>query len=136
MTLNTSRRHTIATAGPDKYLVSLSVTTTAAEAVAAANATDAIINGFRIGVPGAAPAPRLPAAAGRRDGRPALARRRGGVASYGGRMLFAAVRYACAPPPPPPPRRLDVVTARASGRHRSGRFSARSHRPSSPPRRC
>ncbi|EUA43553.1 putative lipoLpqN family protein [Mycobacterium xenopi 3993] len=27
MTLNTSRRHVIATSGPDKYLVSLAVTT-------------------------------------------------------------------------------------------------------------
>jgi hypothetical protein len=56
MTLNTSRRHTIATAGNDKYLVSLSVTTTAGQAVPTANATDAITNGFRISVPGAAPA--------------------------------------------------------------------------------
>lgn len=56
MSLNTSRRHTIATAGHDRYLVSLSITTTVAEAVATANATDAITNGFKIGVPGA-PAP-------------------------------------------------------------------------------
>ena len=34
MTLNTSRRHVIATSGPDKYLVSLSVTTAASQAVA------------------------------------------------------------------------------------------------------
>jgi hypothetical protein len=54
MTLNTSRRHTISVAGGDKYLVTLSVTTTAAEAVPAANATDAITNGFKIGIPGAA----------------------------------------------------------------------------------
>ncbi len=56
MSLNTARRHTIATAGPDKYLVSLSVTTTVQEAVAAAGATDAIANGFKISVPGATPA--------------------------------------------------------------------------------
>jgi hypothetical protein len=55
MTLNTSRRHTIAAAGNDKYLVSLSVTTTAQEAVATAAATDAITNGFKISVPGATP---------------------------------------------------------------------------------
>ncbi|MDX1882657.1 LpqN/LpqT family lipoprotein [Mycolicibacterium sp. 120270] len=64
MSLNTSRRHTIATAGQDKYLVSLSVTTTVGEAVAAAPATDAITNGFRISVPGgpaAAPAAAAPA---------------------------------------------------------------------------
>ena len=53
MTLNTSRRHVIATVGPDKYLVSLSVTTSAQEAVAAADATDAIVNGFRVSAPGA-----------------------------------------------------------------------------------
>jgi hypothetical protein len=65
MTLNTSRRHTIATAGPDKYLVSLSVTTTAAEAVPTANATDAITNGFKISAVGApaSAAARAPALA-------------------------------------------------------------------------
>ena len=58
MTLNTSRRHVIATSGHDKYLVSLSVTTDRAVAVGDAPATDAIINGFRVAVPGApAPAP-------------------------------------------------------------------------------
>lgn len=64
MTLNTSRRHTIATAGADKYLVSLSVTTTEAEAVATADATEAITNGFKISAPGAptsaAPPPTAP----------------------------------------------------------------------------
>jgi probable lipoprotein LpqN len=63
MLLNTSRRHVIATAGADKYLVSLSVTTAANQAVAAAPATDAIVNGFRVAVPGAAPAVPAPAAA-------------------------------------------------------------------------
>jgi hypothetical protein len=58
MTLNTSRRHVIAIAGPDKYLVSLSVTTSVDQVVAAADATDAIIKGFRVSLPGAAtPAP-------------------------------------------------------------------------------
>jgi len=60
MMLNTSRRHVIATTGRDKYLVSLSVTTDRAQAVADAPATDAIVNGFRVAVPGApvhAPAP-------------------------------------------------------------------------------
>jgi hypothetical protein len=61
MSLNTSRRHTIAGAGHDKYLVSLSVTTTVGEAVATANATEAITNGFRISAPGA-PAPAAPLA--------------------------------------------------------------------------
>lgn len=53
MMLNTSRRHMIATSGRDKYLVSLSVTTDRAQAVADAPATDAIVNGFRVAVPGA-----------------------------------------------------------------------------------
>lgn len=55
MTLNTSRRHVIAAAGPDQYLVSLAVTTGVTQAVADGPATDAIINGFRVSVPGAAP---------------------------------------------------------------------------------
>lgn len=63
LTLNTSRRHVIATAGPDRYLVSLSVTTSIDQVVAAADATDAIVNGFRVGVPGAPPAPGQPAPA-------------------------------------------------------------------------
>ncbi|GAT08901.1 LpqN/LpqT family lipoprotein [Mycolicibacterium novocastrense] len=66
MTLNTSRRHVIATAGPDKYLVSLSVTTSVDQVVPAAEATDAIVNGFRVTVPGAPAAapPAAPAAPG------------------------------------------------------------------------
>jgi hypothetical protein len=78
MLLNTSRRHVIAAVGPDKYLVSMSVTTAANQAVAAADATDAIVNGFRVAdpaavvpapqpaaapaLPGAPPAPALPGA--------------------------------------------------------------------------
>jgi Probable lipoprotein LpqN len=61
MALNTSRRHVIATSGHDKYLVSLSVTTDRAVAVSDAPATDAIVNGFRVTVPGA-PAPAAVAA--------------------------------------------------------------------------
>jgi hypothetical protein len=63
MMLNTSKRHVIATAGPDKYLVSLSVTTAANQAVAAAGATDAIVNGFRVADPAAVVAPAAPLAA-------------------------------------------------------------------------
>jgi Probable lipoprotein LpqN len=55
--LNTSRRHTIATSGPDKYLVSLSVTTSVNQVVAAAPATNAIVNGFRVTTPAPAPPP-------------------------------------------------------------------------------
>jgi Probable lipoprotein LpqN len=62
MTLNTSRRHVIVTSGPDKYLVSLAVSTDAATAVGEAPATDAIINGFRVGPPGSNPPPPAPQA--------------------------------------------------------------------------
>jgi probable lipoprotein LpqN len=67
MTVNTSRRHVIVTSGPDKYLVSLAVTTDASQAVAEAPSTDGIVNGFRAGPPGSAasapaPAPPAPAA--------------------------------------------------------------------------
>lgn len=64
MTLNTSRRHVIVTSGPDKYLVSLAVTTEAGGGVGEAQATDGIVNGFRAGPPGSnQPAPPPPAAA-------------------------------------------------------------------------
>ena len=87
MTLNTSRRHVIATSGSDKYLVSLSVTTALSQAVTDGPATDAIINGFRVAVPGApaplpaqapsaapvgVPAPTPPAAPARAPGQAAL----------------------------------------------------------------
>lgn len=64
MTLNTSRRHVIATVGPERYLVTLSVTTSVDQVVAVGSATDAIVNGFRVSVPGAPaePAPAAPAA--------------------------------------------------------------------------
>lgn len=62
MTLNTSRRHVIATAGPDNYLVSLAVTTSLDQVVPAADATDAIVRGFRVSVPAPA-APPAPAPA-------------------------------------------------------------------------
>jgi hypothetical protein len=59
MTLNTSRRNLIATAGPDKYLVSLAVTTSVDQVVASADATDAIVNGFKVSLPGPpTPAPQ------------------------------------------------------------------------------
>jgi hypothetical protein len=65
MTLNTSHRNVIVTSGPDKYLVSLAVTTEAGGGVGEAQATDGIINGFRAGAPGsraAAAPPPAPAA--------------------------------------------------------------------------
>jgi hypothetical protein len=62
MTLNTSKRNVIVTSGPDKYLVSLAVTTEAGAGVGEAQATDGIINGFRAGPPGSnkPPAPAAP----------------------------------------------------------------------------
>ena len=59
MTLNTSRRNTIAINGPDKYLVSLAVTTSVDQVVAAAGATDTIVRGFKVSFPTAA-APAAP----------------------------------------------------------------------------
>jgi hypothetical protein len=73
MTLNTSRRHIIATAGPDKYLVSLAVTTSVDQVVAAADATDAIVNGFKVSLPGPpTPTPAAPAPPGVAPGLPQL----------------------------------------------------------------
>ncbi len=63
MALNTSRRHVIATSGADRYLVSLSVTTAVNQAVATADATDAIVNGFRVTDPAAVPTTPAPVAA-------------------------------------------------------------------------
>jgi hypothetical protein len=61
LTLNTSRRNIIVTAGPDKYLVSLAVTTSVDQVVASADATDAIVTGFQVSLPGSpTPAPQAP----------------------------------------------------------------------------
>ena len=60
VTLNTSRRHVIATTGPDRYLVSLTVTTSVTQAVPTAGATDAIVSGFRVAAPAAPDAPSAP----------------------------------------------------------------------------
>ena len=62
MTLNASRRHVIAQAGATRYLVTLTVTTSAQVSLAARSATNAILGGFRVGVP-RAPSPAAPAAA-------------------------------------------------------------------------
>ncbi|MUL82940.1 MULTISPECIES: LpqN/LpqT family lipoprotein [unclassified Mycolicibacterium] len=65
--LNTSRRHILATAGPDHYLVSLSVNSSAANqgVSAAADAADAIVSGFKVSAPAPAapPPPATPAPA-------------------------------------------------------------------------
>ncbi|WP_166910205.1 LpqN/LpqT family lipoprotein [Mycobacterium sp. DL440] len=76
--LNTSRRHILATAGPDHYLVSLSVNSSAANqgVSAAADAADAIVSGFKVSAPAAAapppPATPAPAAAAPQPGLPQL----------------------------------------------------------------
>ncbi|MGK2882739.1 MAG: LpqN/LpqT family lipoprotein [Mycobacterium sp.] len=57
VTLNASRRHVIAQSGTDRYLLTLTVTTTTGQAVAAAGATDGILNGFQVTDPAAPPAP-------------------------------------------------------------------------------
>ncbi|OFJ51153.1 LpqN/LpqT family lipoprotein [Mycolicibacterium grossiae] len=64
MTLNTSRRNVIAQSGPDRYLVTLSVTTSATVTVAAGNATDGIVNGFRVTSPAPPATPAPPAIPG------------------------------------------------------------------------
>ncbi|MEZ0364909.1 LpqN/LpqT family lipoprotein [Mycobacterium sp. pUA109] len=72
MTLNTSQRYVIATSGSDRYLVSLAVTTAATRAIAAAPATDAIINGFRVAAPTTAHAPAPPPGPAGVPGAPAV----------------------------------------------------------------
>ena len=62
MTLNTSRRQLIAQSGPDRFLVTLSVTTAANQVVATAGATDGILNGFRVTSPASTPVPSAAAA--------------------------------------------------------------------------
>ncbi len=100
MTVNTSRRHVIVTSGPDKYLVSLAVTTDASQAVAEAPSTDGIVNGFRAGPPGSTRTGSSP--------RPARARGSTGVvappqapAVPGRRSVSCPLRQ----PDPPTPRR-------------------------------
>jgi len=64
MTLNTSRRQVIAQSGSDRFLVTLTITTAANQAVATAAATDGITKGFKVAAPDATPAvaPVAPAA--------------------------------------------------------------------------
>ena len=64
MTLNTSRRQVIAQSGSDRFLVTLTVTTAANQAVATAAATEGITKGFNVAAPDATPAvaPVAPAA--------------------------------------------------------------------------
>jgi hypothetical protein len=66
LTLNTSRRHVIVRSGADTYLVSLSVTTAANQVVASSDATDAIVNGFRVSSPSVSPTALVSGATGGR----------------------------------------------------------------------
>ncbi|WP_319452903.1 MULTISPECIES: LpqN/LpqT family lipoprotein [unclassified Mycobacterium] len=61
LTLNSSRRHVIASSGPDRFLVTLTVTTSAQVSVAAGDATDAILRGYKVTSPDAPPAAPLAA---------------------------------------------------------------------------
>jgi len=73
LTLNTSRRQVIAASGPEKYLVSLAVTTSVDQVVPAAGATEAIVNGFRVSAPAPAAAPAGPTPAATPASLPAAA---------------------------------------------------------------
>lgn len=98
MTLNTSRRHLIATSGTDRYLVSLSVTTAESQSVAAADAVDAIVNGFRVAAPTAAPAiPATPAPAALVPAAPAPAPGAAVPVSMAGTSPVTALAPALAP---------------------------------------
>jgi hypothetical protein len=117
LTLNTSRRYVIANSGTDRYLLSLSVTTAANQAVATATATDGILNGFRVtdpaAVPPAAPAPAAPAPAAPAPAAPAPA------APAPAAPAPAAAAPAPAPGIPPvsvavPPPAVDPATAVAA----------------------
>lgn len=57
LSLNASRRHVIAQTGTDRYLLTLTVTTTVGQAVSASGATEAIVNGFKVADPAAPAAP-------------------------------------------------------------------------------
>ena len=103
MTLNTSRRHVIATSGSDKYLVSLSVTTALSQAVSDGPATEAIINGFRVAAPGLRPrCPPSPQCGTGRDSRPGT---RGGP----GRAPGQAALSSQTSPQQPVPNLLTLV---------------------------
>ena len=102
MTLNTARRHVIATSGSDRYLVTLTVTTAANQVVATATATDGIINGFRVTVPSATPA-AAPAAA------PAPAPAAAPVAAPAPAPAAAAAAPVAAPAPAAAPAAVPAV---------------------------
>lgn len=67
LTLRTVQRHVIATAGVDRYLVSLTVTTEAGRSIRTSPAVNAVVGGFRVATPTAAPGTPTPANTGLPD---------------------------------------------------------------------
>lgn len=100
MVLNTSRRYVIATSGADRYLLSLSVTTAANQAVATAPATDGVLNGFRVTDPAAKP-PAAPAPAPAAPPAPAAAPAPEAPAPAASPAAPGAPPVSVAAPPPP-----------------------------------
>ncbi|MCH9729271.1 MAG: LpqN/LpqT family lipoprotein [Actinomycetia bacterium] len=114
LTLNTSRRHVIATSGPEKYLVSLAVTTSVDQVVPAAGATEAIVNGFKVSPPTAAPA-SVPAPATTPASVPAPAATPASVpAATTPASVPVATAPASVPAPAATPASVPVATAPAS----------------------
>ncbi len=114
MTLNTSRRNVIAESGSDRYLVTLTVTTAANQAVATASATDGIVNGFRVTAPSATPTPAAAPAPARASAR----QLRVWPGSYCG---LHGYRGSAEPIAGSSDRRLRIVDAGTSWRHRRER---------------
>jgi hypothetical protein len=108
MTLNTSRRHLIAESGSDRYLVTLTVTTAANQAVATAAATDGIVNGFRVTSPSATPAAAAPAVAA-----PAAAAPVAGTAAPAAAAAAAAAPVTAAAAAPVTPSAVTPTVATA-----------------------
>jgi hypothetical protein len=112
--LNTSRRHIIATSGADRYLLSLSVTTAANQAVAAATATDGILNGFRVTDPAAKPAAPAPAAPAPAAPAPAAPEAPAPAAATPDAPGIPPVSVAVPPPPAADPATAVAATVPAS----------------------
>ena len=72
--------------------MALSVTTSASQVVATADATDAIVNGFRVSVPGAIPAAAPAAAAPAAAAPPAAAMTAPAATAAAGALPAAAIR--------------------------------------------
>ncbi len=108
MSVNTSQRHVVAAAGANSYLVSLTVNTDISTSVGHGPATDAIVNGFQVALPGAP----VPAAAGPAAAAPPAA---AGAAPAGpGAAPAASVTAPAGPgaaPAPPAPIQIGGTVA-------------------------